>query len=260
MSVARIHTVKHARQTYEKVAKIDESGQQVVTPVKSKRTGEQRLSRKGRPITRRIRVADKSKPKPLLKCGKCGDEIALGAPYRWFTVGFRSHYKQVRCMKGSCTPRESERESSGIRSEILGAIEAAHDELNALTEVGDASEVESIVQQVGDAFRTAADQYREADEAFGGGGNTENGDRADTSETGAGELESWSTSGDNEPDYEDCEDDLHKPVEERADEEDDRPIVDKGDSECENCVSIRNNWFSDLIDEASEAIDNVEQP
>src|SRR5512139_1085287 len=134
MSVARINYVKHARQPYAKVTKTDEEGKPVVVPVTSKRTGQQKTGRGGRPMTKRVTVRDTSRPLPLLKCAKCGDEIAVGSPYRWFSVGFRSHYKQIRCMKSTCTPRESERESSGIRAEILAAIEDATDQLDALTE------------------------------------------------------------------------------------------------------------------------------
>jgi hypothetical protein len=260
MSVARIHTVKHARQVYAKVAKTDEEGNRVAVPVMSKRTGQQKVGRGGRPMTRRVTVHDRSQPLPMPKCAKCGVTIEVGDPYRWFSVGFRSHYKQIRCTKPICTPRESERESSGIRSEILAAIETAADDLDALTEVSDASEVEAIVQQVGEAFRSAADQYREADEAFGGGGNTENGERADICESGADELESWGTSGDSEPDYEGCDDDIHLPPEERYDKEDDRAAADRGDSECESCSRIKDEWFEALVEEARDAIDSVDQP
>jgi hypothetical protein len=255
MSVARVNYVEHARQPYAKVAKTDEEGKQVRVPVTSKRTGQQKTGRGGSPMTKRVTIRDTERPLPLLKCGKCGDEIAVSAPYRWFSVGFRSHYKQVRCMKSTCTPRESERESSGIRSEILSAIENANDQLDNMIEASDSSEIESIVQAVGEAFRSAADQYREADEAFGGGGNTENGDRADTCE-----LESWGCSGDSEPDYESCDDEIHLDLSERSDEDDDREKIDRGDSECESCTQIRDSWLEELVSEARDAIDSVEQP
>lgn len=33
-----------------------------------------------------------------------------------------------------------------------------------------------------------------------------------------------------------------------------------GDSECSDCVDIKDRWLADLIEEATEAIDGVEVP
>ena len=261
MSVARLNYVKHARQPYAKVTKTDDEGNAVRVPVTSKRTGEQKVGRGGRAMTKRVSVRDTSRPLPLLKCGKCGDEIAVGSPYRWFTVGFRSHYKQIRCTKSACTPRESERESSGIRAEILGAIEDFNDTMAGFDSSGiTVSDVEAAVQSVGEAFRSAADQWREADEQFGGGGNTESGERADTAESGADELESWGSSLNDEPDYDECEDEIHLPLDEREDKDDDREPVDKGDMECDSCSQIREDWFDELVEEANNAVEGAEVP
>lgn len=262
MSVAKIHFVKHARQTYQKVAKTDEQGRQVVTPL-TRKDGSPKTTRKGRQIVRRIRVADKSQPKPALVCEKDGTVINPGDPYRWFTVGFRSSYRRIRCMNSTCTPKESERESSGPRSEILAAIEDANDQLDRLDVEGTStSDVEEIVQGVGEAFGSAAEQWREADDAFGGGGLTENGERADTAEGGQQELESWTSSSDDEPDYEACDDpdELHTEISERTDPDNDAEKVDLGDMECDGCSKIRDDWFEELLGEARDAIDSVEVP
>jgi len=261
MSVARLNYVKHARKVYEKVAKTDEEGNRVAVPVTSKRTGEQKLGRGGRPMTRRVTVANKEKPLPQPTCGKCGVTIEVGDPYRWFTVGFRSHYKQVRCMKSECTPRPSQRESSGIRAEILGAIEDFEDTMSGFDSSGiSTTDVEEAVHQVGDAFRSAADQWREADDAFGGGGVTESGERADTAESAADELEGWTTSVNEEPDYDECENEIHLPLDEREDKDDDSEPVDKGDMECDDCSQIREDWFDELVAEANDAVESAEVP
>ena len=263
MSLAKVHYVQHARQTYDKVAKTDEEGRQVVTAVTSKRTGEQKVSRRGRPITRRIRVSDKSKPRALLVCENDGTVINIGDPYRWYSVGFRSSYKRVRCMKSTCTPRQSTLESSGPRSEIYGAIESANDALDAL-DAGSitSADVESIVQEVADAFESARDQWREADENFGGGGNTENVERADTAESSYDELSGWTTSGNDEPDYDDCDDtdQLHTPIAERDNPDDDSEVLERGDMACDECAKIRDDWFEEIIAEAHDAIDSAEIP
>lgn len=266
MGMARVHTVKHARQNYRRVAKRDAEGNVVTVPVTSKRTGQQKVGRGGRPMTKRITVIDRSQPLPNDKCGKCGVEIKPGDPYRWFTVGFRSHWKSIRCMKASCSPRPSELESSSTRSTIYGAQEEANDSLDALNpEDTTTSEVEEIVQRVGEAFREVADQLNEADEAFGGNQATEHYERAQTAEQGADELESWSTSSDEEPDFESCDNPLHDEPEDRPgydpeSEETPDDAIERGSADCESCSDIRQTWFDELVQEARDAIDNVEVP
>lgn len=241
MSIARLHTVDHARQVYEKVAKTDAEGNRVTVPVTSKRTGAQKFGRGGRPMVRRVTVHDRSKPLPMPKCGKCGDEIKVGGPYRWFTVGFRSHAKRIRCMKPACTPKMSERESSNL-STIMAAQEDASEQLNALDAATvETDDVETIVQGVGETVKEVADEYRQADESFGGGGNTPNGERADTLESSADTLESWRFEGDSEP--------------ERCDKDGDD---DHDPDDCDDCKEKREEWGQELIDAGIEAVDNID--
>lgn len=266
MSVARIHYVKHARQPYAKVTKTDEEGNAVRVPVTSKRTGQQKVGRGGRPMTKRVSVRDTSKPLPLLKCSRCGTEIQPGDPYRWYTIGFRSHWKTILCMKSVCTPKPSQLESSSVRATIMAAQEDASDSLDGLDPDGTTTtDVEEIVHQVGEAFREVADQLNEADEAFGGNQATEHYERAQTAESSADELEGWSTSSDEEPDFDSCENELHDEPEDRPGydpESDEEPeaVIERGDSECESCSDIRQQWFDDLVNEARDAIDSAEMP
>jgi hypothetical protein len=248
VSIARVHYVKAARQRFAKVAKVDEEGKQVVTPV-TRKSGAPRTAKSGRQVVRRIKVADKSKPLPNDKCGKCGDEILPGMPYRWWTVGFRSSYVSRRCMKSTCSPKQSELESSQL-SELWAAQEDAEDALNAMDTVRSVTDAEDAVQDILNNVAEVADdlasRYREADEAFGGGGATESGEKADNLEAVSSDLGSFSL---NLSDPEGC-------GEEVDGETHDEPV--EGCDDCEANVDA----FTDEVrtaaqDALSDALSNV---
>jgi hypothetical protein len=232
VSIARVHYVKHARQRYERTAKHDEDGA-TVRSVVTRRDGTPKTTPKGRVITRRQTETVKDRPLPNYKCGKCGTEIKVGDPYRWFQVGFRSHYKQVRCVEISCSPKTSELESSKLSS-VYAAIEDAE---ATIAEADEPDEIESAVQDVANTVREVADEYREASVNPNTGAvfNTEAEERADTLDSSADELESWSHTQDQEP--ETCE-------EHSGDDEDD----------CEECQELRDSWIEAIRGEAIDAV------
>lgn len=192
-----------------------------------------------------------------ISCEKCKDPIPKGATYRSFQVGFRSRYTHVRCMKASCTPRPSELESSML-AEVYSAQEGAQDELTAL-ENGDpgedASDIKSVVESCGEGIRGVADQYREAAEAMGSAGEgSDNEERADTLETAADELEGWDPD-DDEPDFDGCANEKHEamgPVPE--------DVLERGSADCDECGTIRSEWWMAQIDAAREMVDGIELP
>ena len=174
------------------------------------------------------------------KCGKCGDDLPKGQPYRWYSVGFRSHYASKRCMKSTCSPRQSELESSKLSS-VYSAQEGAEDELAALRngEPQDQQAVQDVMTGFAEAVRETADEYREADEAIGGGGTgTISEERADLLNEAADELDGFSPQADPEQ-FEACED---------AEDE------DHDSDTCEACRESKANVWSELIDEAESAI------
>lgn len=176
------------------------------------------------------------------KCGKCGAELPKGSAYRWWTVGFRSRYAHKRCLKPECSPRTSELESSKL-AEVYAAIEAAQDDLAAQRNEapGEQQEILDIISAAAEEFARVADEYREADEQIGGGGNTEMGERADALEESAGELEGFSPSSDPD-DAEEC-----------ADSEEEGHDADN----CDACFENRQTLWHELIDEAEAALSEV---
>lgn len=125
----------------------------------------------------RVEVKRKNKAGRERSCGKCGERIETGSLYKSWS--FRYGGTHFRCVKVECQPRQSDLTQS-IMAEVYLAVENAEDSLPTAESVG---VVKELVESVADAAMTVSEQYREAAESFGGGG--ENGERAD-------ELEGWS--------------------------------------------------------------------
>lgn len=189
------------------------------------------------------------------RCEKDGTVILKGDPYRWYVVGFRSKYRHIRCMKASCSPRPSERESSQV-SEVYAAQETATDDLGNLSTAISApdegaslvEEIKSILQTAADSIREVAEAYREADENFGGGGNTDMGEWADTLEEGVDALESWDPDTDPE-DIDGC-----------GEHEEDESLTNGFDPDCEDCQNLASEWADTTIGEARDLVDGMDTP
>lgn len=186
-----------------------------------------------------------------LRCQRCQREIAKGEVYRWWFVGFRSRYKRVRCM--TCpAPRTSELESSRL-SEAYAAVETAEDALDAVEAPGDEGDLESILQDAASEIQSLADDYRSADEQFGGGGGTDSGQRADDLEQAAQDLEGW--------DAEEFDNDGHW-CSEHSDEEGWKPedLITERES-CTDCreglETARQEWWDEQTDSARSALSDL---
>lgn len=142
----------------------------------------------------------KSSRKDQGVCGKCKEPLPKGTGYRYFYVGFRSNFKQVRCLKPECAPRPSERESSKVAT-WYAAQETFEDQIDHLDNKDD---IESAVQEAGSSARELADEYRESADAWENG-NEQLQEKADHWESQADEIENWTFEGDEEPEQEDGE-------------------------------------------------------
>lgn len=189
-----------------------------------------------------------------LACEKCRNQIGKGESYRWFKVGFRSRYKHIRCNRPECTPRQSEMTASKMAG-VYAAIEDAESALSGLAP-GEVSDIESILQTAGEGIEEVADEYREAGEASPTGlvfGEDLN-ERADEISDAANELQSWSPSED-EPDYDSCDEDHHDEDPEDPEQE----IIDRGAGNgCDACDDIQVTWWDQVLDEARDALGNVQ--
>ena len=90
------------------------------------------------------------------KCGKCGDELTPGAPYRWwkFNSRFGGGGKHKRCMKQECSPRQSDLTASPKLSRLCSAQEMVEDAMSTGKEA------------LHEALTSAAEQVREVGEEY----------------------------------------------------------------------------------------------
>lgn len=189
----------------------------------------------------RVYVVKKAR-KAQRPCSKCGAAINPGDGYRYWEPYFRSNYKVTRCMKSECTPRPSERESSAMAT-VLAAQESAEDTISAWTgEDGSVSELESARDSVVEALDEVIDQYREADENFGGGGMTQSGERADDLESQKDELESVDFEEFDESSWEQCED---------------AETDDHDQDTCDDCQEARSQAIQDWADEQRSILEDA---
>jgi hypothetical protein len=188
----------------------------------------------------RVETVKKSR-KDQGKCGKCGTELPAGSAYLYFYVGFRSNYKQVRCLRAECFPRPSERESS-LASSLLAAQESFHDQVATADSPED---IEALVQEVADAIDELKGEYETALESWENG-NEQLQEKVDHYEDQHSELSSWSWDGNT--DYDLCSE--HEGREDNVPEEEIQ--------ECGACQEKREEWLEECRDAAREVVDAVE--
>ena len=156
--MARIHTVQAAQQRYERVPKLDDNGQPIVTQVFNK-NGTPKTTNAGREVFVKPTVNDLTKPLPNRTCGKCNNEIKVGDPYRWVQPksGPYGGIKRYRCM--DCpTWRQSE-----LSSSKMAGVYAAQEQLDDdLYNMNDVSDLEGLRDDLADQIEAVADEYDES--------------------------------------------------------------------------------------------------
>jgi hypothetical protein len=120
-------------------------------------------------------------------CEKCKTDLPVGSAYRWFTVGFRSKHKRVRCLSAECAPKDSERESS-----LLSSVYAAREDAEAtINDADNAEDMNTAISEYADAIREVASEYEVAKEDENGNVfNTVAEERQEALESAADEVES----------------------------------------------------------------------
>lgn len=163
------------------------------------------------------------------RCEKCGTELKAGDPYLWFTVGFRSKYKHVRCTNPACLPKQSERESS-----MLAGVYAAQEDAD-FDSCETTQDFEVVMNDIAAAIEEFAQQYRDAGtNEHGVEWNMDSIERADQLENVQSEVEMWSP-------------------------EEDEPVRDDFDSDSEY-EEAREAWVEATRDSARSFVDELELP
>lgn len=206
--MAKITHVKSAQQRYETVPVLNPDGTQKQTPVM--KNGVQRKDKRGNPIFMNVTVADKTKPLPPRQCGSCGEEIAIGTPYKHISprsgpYGGRTLYRHEDCPTWHVWEYSS---SLSART-----AEISHDFWNDFNE-----NVLEEQDQVQDILNSAAERVRElAEEKRESASNIEDGFGHETQMSSelndiADQLDSWADDIENadlpdfpEPEEQDCD-------------------------------------------------------
>jgi hypothetical protein len=186
------------------------------------------------------------------ECGRCGKPLPKGSAYRWFTVGFRSTFKQRRCMDIACDPKSSELESSKLAG--IYALQEGFD-VSTYTTIDD---IKTAVQEVADGVREIADEYTEAsiNPNTGDVFNTDAEERAQILEGAADELDNFEV----ESEFEPCDD--HEVGGDKEGEVDEGGgVTDEGPQyDCVFCAEAWEQHLEAARSEAAEAVDTMEMP
>lgn len=161
--MARVTYVKKAQQRYETKPVLDAEGKPVKIAL-TRKDGSPKMTsakrgRTPRPVFITKTEPDKSRPKPLHKCGKCGVTIEVGQPYKWIKPksGPYGGRLMVRC--GTCPTWQVWDYSSSLSAQIA-RIE--HDASEAVASAESEDDVESALNDAAEAIRDLAEQKRES--------------------------------------------------------------------------------------------------
>lgn len=184
--MARITHVKAAQQRYEMVPKLDDDGTPVVSAV-MRRNGTAKTTKRGREVTRRATVEDRTRPKPMPRCGKCGKTIEVGQPYKWVKTksGPYGGAKLIRC--ATCPTWKASELSQSKMAGVYAAGEQCDEQIGDCNEVED---LEALRDELADQVEAVADEYQEsADNMVEGFGHETS--SSDEIQQKAEELRGW---------------------------------------------------------------------
>lgn len=239
--MARVTHVKKAQQRYETKPVLDDQGQPVkIALTKADGSPKMTSAKRGktpRPVFITKTVADKTRPKPLQVCGKCGDTIKVGDPYKWIKPksGPYGGRLMVRC--GPCPTWNVWDYSSSLSARVAQIENDAS--LDGAESLEDA---QAVAGEAAEAIRDLANEKRESasniEDGFGHATyqSEELEQQADDLDTWADEVEGTEFPDPEDADYLDQEDvDCDEcqgtgTVEQQEDDGDDYAEV-----ECETC-------------------------
>jgi hypothetical protein len=205
--MARITYVKKAQQRYKMVPVLNEDGSPKRTPVMG-RNGQQKVTKRGKPVFMEITVADKSQPLPNRTCDHCHQEIKVGDPYKHISpksgpYGGRTMYRCDICPNWHVWEYSS---SLGARTAEIG-----FDFSNALDSVESEEDVQMALDDAASRVREIAEEKRESAQNIEDGfqhatyQSDELNDVADQLESWADEIEGATIPDFPEAEEEECE-------------------------------------------------------
>lgn len=253
----RINHVKKAQQRYATVPILDEQGQQKRVPMMSTRTGEQKVSKHGRPVNIGLTQRDTDNPLPMPTCDFCQEEIEVGTPYKWI----EPHGSGVRNRHEAC-PTWNVWEYSSSLSSRIAEIQGTNDVPDSFESV---DEAQDWANEVALQIRELSEEKRESAQNLEDGFGHETEQSMELNDI-ADQLESWAdeVEGADIPEYPEAE-------EADCDECEGTGKVtvklDMGDfeSDCEKCEGTgqytpeepAEDQIGEWIDEVKDALQNA---
>jgi len=156
--MARVTHVKRAQQRHETVPVIDPETQEPKrTPVM--RDGEQRVTKRGKPIFMTVTAEDRTKPKPLYDCDFCRKPIEIGTPYKHITPKSGPYGGRKRTRHESCPTWQVWEYSSSLSARTA---QIAFEFENALSNVETPDDVQSCLDDAAASVREIAEEKRES--------------------------------------------------------------------------------------------------
>lgn len=170
--MARITHVKKAQQRFATVPVTDAEGKVIRTPVIDKRTGEQKVSKRG-PVFMTKTAPDKTNPLPELRCDfpGCtinGGKIAVGTPYKHISPKSGPYGGQQKNRHAEHPSWQVWEYSSSLSARLA---QISHDFWEAFGSAEDLDGVTEALSATADEVRSLAEEKREAasniEEGFG---------------------------------------------------------------------------------------------
>jgi hypothetical protein len=157
-----ITRVKAAQQRYETVPVLDAQGEPVQVQVKNA-DGSPKTDKRGHLVFMARTVPDKTKPKPLEDCDKCGKAIEVGSPYKHMSPksGPYGGRRMVRCE--ACPDWHHWEYSSSLSARLA---EISYYFWENLAEVTNADDVTDALGNAAQAVVDLAQEKRDAAQAI----------------------------------------------------------------------------------------------
>jgi hypothetical protein len=273
--MARTTHVARAQQRYETVPVIDPITNEVKkTPVM--RNGEQRVTKRGKPIFMTVTVQDKSKPLDPYTCDYCQKTIEVGTAYKHITPKSGPYGGRKRTRHESCPSWQVWEYSSSLSARLA---QISYDFGNDIANVESEEDVQSALDSAAEAVKEIAEEKREGasniEDGFGHetSASTELAEIADSLEEWADEISSADIPELPEPEDEDCDEcdgtgkvenpEYDREIGEEDGEHYDPAYLEEEEIECEACEGTgtitpeeptedqMSQWRDDVVDACS---------
>lgn len=263
--MARTTHVKSARALYHTKPVLNDDGTPKIVPVTNPRTGEQKVTKTGRPVTRPVTERDLTRPKPNLKCDfeGCqheGKEIRPGQAYKFKALRFRQINRHEEHPEWQVWEYSSSisAQAARLQSEMHDTIDAydfsAEEDFDDLR-TSLAEEADAFASEREEALENMPEQLQEGSQAS---------EYAEAARSWADDFGNVSAPDDEvHPDCETCEgsgkvdNPDYDPEDEDSDEEEEIACEDC-DGEGKDTETISDEWSEAAKDALREAVDALE--